>query len=284
MDDAFKVLQRKDIYELLEGSSDFEIVASDGNRYGMPYLTANDLASICFKFGLSDVFGSRWNIVEELIQYAIENDQCSELLLHFFSLSQFDNLNSIEDWDTIETTHTQIVKAAIDRINRLIRLNRKELVLIDGQFYICDLGDEIVVDSPKVDSIDVAYIRGLRERCETDFISGNFDSVITKSRTLIEETLIYILESNGVTPSESGKVRDLYNQVKTIRNMRQNSDFDNRVNGLLSGLERVVTNIGDMRNINSDSHGVGRRRIVINEKEARLVMNSAITFCEYILI
>ena len=40
MDDAFKVLQQKDIYELLEGSSDFEIVASDGNRYGMPYLTA----------------------------------------------------------------------------------------------------------------------------------------------------------------------------------------------------------------------------------------------------
>lgn len=39
MDDAFKVLQQKDIYELLEGSSDFEIVASDGNRYGMPYLT-----------------------------------------------------------------------------------------------------------------------------------------------------------------------------------------------------------------------------------------------------
>ncbi len=65
--------------------------------------------------------------------------------------------------------------------------------------------------------------------------------------------------------------------------MQQCSTFGKRVNGLLSDLEKIVQNIGDMRNINSDAHGVGSGRIKIREKEARLIMNSAILFCEYML-
>lgn len=34
---------------------------------------------------------------------------------------------------------------------------------------------------------------------------------------------------------------------------------------------------------NSGAHGVGSKRIIIKECEVRLVMNSAVTFCEYIL-
>ena len=71
--------------------------------------------------------------------------------------------------------------------------------------------------------------------------------------------------------------------MKSIRKMFQKSEFDKRVNGLLGGLEKIVQNIGDMRNTNSDAHGVGSTRISIREKEARLIMNSAITFCEYLL-
>lgn len=38
-----------------------------------------------------------------------------------------------------------------------------------------------------------------------------------------------------------------------------------------------------MRNENSDSHGVGSKRIQVNRREARLIMNSAITLCDYVL-
>ena len=185
--------------------------------------------------------------------------------------------------DEIEELHDKIVVAAVQKINQIIRLTRKELMLINGHFYITDAGTRPVIQTPKVDALTTAYVRGLRERCEADLTAGNYDSVVTKSRTMMEEVLIQILEQAGETPSTSGKIRDLYNQVKNIRNMRQNSTFDNRVNGLLSGLEKIVQNIGDMRNINSDAHGVGSGRIGIREKEARLIMNSSITFCEYML-
>lgn len=284
MDTAFKVLQQKEIYEFLEGSGDQELVIHKGQSYGLPYLSGTDLDNICRAFGVTEPLGgSRWTYVEALVQYAIDNDRCDEMLTYLFSLDKFKNLKEIQEMDEIEELHDKIVVAAVQKINQIIRLTRKELMLINGHFYITDAGKRPVIQTPKVDALTTAYVRGLRERCEADLTAGNYDSVVTKSRTMMEEVLIQILEQAGETPSTSGKIRDLYNQVKNIRNMRQNSTFDNRVNGLLSGLEKIVQNIGDMRNINSDAHGVGSGRIGIREKEARLIMNSAITFCEYML-
>lgn len=99
------------------------------------------------------------------------------------------------------------------------------------------------------------------ERCREDFISGNYDSVITKSRTIIEEVLIYILEEKNEPVMSKGDIGKLYNQVKTILHMQQDKSYDGRVNSLLSGLERIVESIGTMRNSNSDAHGVGSSRI-----------------------
>lgn len=71
-----------------------------------------------------------------------------------------------------------------------------------------------------------------------DISDGNYDSAITKSRTLVEEVFCYVIEKKGVEPSESGDMGKLYNQVKQLYNMHQDKDVDKRINGLLSGLEK----------------------------------------------
>ena len=65
--------------------------------------------------------------------------------------------------------------------------------------------------------------------------------------------------------------------------MKQSKEYDARVNSLLGGLEKIVHAVAEMRNANSDAHGVGSKRINIRESEARLVMNASITFCEYMI-
>ncbi|MCQ2148513.1 MAG: abortive infection family protein, partial [Bacteroidales bacterium] len=80
-----------------------------------------------------------------------------------------------------------------------------------------------------------------------------------------------------------GNIRKLYNQVKELYNMHQDKENDKRVNSLLSGLERILTGITEMRNEASDAHGVGRRRIRIQDYHARLLVNSAMTMSEFIL-
>ena len=106
---------------------------------------------------------------------------------------------------------------------------------------------------------------------------------LPKSRTLLEEVFCYVIEKKDETPSESGDIGKLYNQVKQLYNMHQNKDMDKRINGLLSGLEKILSAIAEMRNKNSDSHGIGAKRINIDEHHARLFVNSAMTMADFIL-
>lgn len=284
-DEQFKILLQKDIYELLEGSgSGASLIKFNGKEYGMPYSTATMLEELCRGFGITySLGGSRWNYVEALMKYAIENQRCDELLQILFDETRFNNLQDIINPDDADKVYKQIVSAAIKQINHYIRLSHNELAYYNGHFMIVENGKAPVIDTPRLNVRSIPYVQGLRERCKADFQSGNYDSVITKSRTTIEEILVQILEENNVSEIAKGDVIKLYNQVKSINNMQQTSDKDKRVNSLLSGLERIVQSIAEMRNANSDAHGVGSKRITIRECEARLVMNSAITFCEYII-
>lgn len=65
--------------------------------------------------------------------------------------------------------------------------------------------------------------------------------------------------------------------------MHQAKDVDRRMNSLLSGLEKILTAIKEMRNEASDSHGVGNRRIALEEHHTRLFVNSAMTMADFIL-
>jgi hypothetical protein len=80
-----------------------------------------------------------------------------------------------------------------------------------------------------------------------------------------------------------GDIGKLYKQVKDLYKMHTDKEIDRRINSLLSGLEKIISSIAEMRNANSDAHGVGSRRINIAEHHARLLVNSAMTKAEFIL-
>lgn len=282
-DEKFKVLLKKDIYELLEGSGTSS-VTYEGKEYKMPYYTASQLMKLCTDFGVITVAcKNRWNYVEALLNFAIENDRCDELFQLLFGEKQFTNLQDIADLNEADKVYKMIVDDAIKYINHSIRLSRNELVYTNGHFIIVERGKAPAIETPKLNVRSIPYVQGLKERCQDDFNSRNYDSVITKSRTIIEEILVQILEENQSDSIPKGDIIKIYNEVKNIYNMQQSSEFDKRVNSLLSGLERIVQSIAEMRNSSSDAHGLGNRRISIRECEARLVMNCAMTFGEYII-
>ena len=198
-DEKFCLLQKKEIYEFLEGSGT-SLVNFNGREYGMPYYTATQLDELCTNFGVKEnIVGSRWCYVEALLNYAIENERCDELFQLLFDEKQFDNLQDIDDMDDVYRVYRQIVKEAIKHINHSIRMTRNELVCLNGHFMIIEKGKAPVIETPRLNVRSIPYVQGLRERCKDDFNSGNYDSVITKSRTTIEEILVQILEEN-ITP------------------------------------------------------------------------------------
>lgn len=116
-----------------------------------------------------------------------------------------------------------------------------------------------------------------------DVDNQNYDSALTKSRTLLEEIFCYVIEKKNSVPSDKGDIGKLYKQVKSLYNMHNDSNMDKRINLLLSGLEKIVSSIAEMRNKASDSHGVGAKRINIADHHARLYVNASMTMADFIL-
>lgn len=280
----FNVLKRKEIYTILDGDRKV-LVEGDYTpfSYGLPYMTTDNLARLCEDFGAQIPSGSRWCYVEEVIDKAIEANRCNDLLNFFFDRGRFTQLNSIDDIDEIEKKYWQIRNAAINAINHELRLCSNRLLFSEGKWYIVETGQATVIVTPTIDKFTVQYVLGLKTRCEENFYAENYDSVVTKSRTMLEELIIHILEANGQTVNRNGDLVQYYNSVKDLYGMRGGSNYDQRVNALLNGLEKIVQSIAELRNNQSDAHGAGSGRIAIKDREARLIMNSSMVLCEYLL-
>lgn len=289
----FELLRTKNILAILDGDVDFGEIEVDSNRgnikNSLPYLSGPVLCEISTQFGLPATYGwnggakSRWEYLDDLLEYCINNHRESDLLSFLFSKGQFVEKLRGYDSDVIDSAHQTIVSTVIKQINGALYFGGHELIKIGEQFRIIKKGETVSVAAPSVKTIDRAYIISLSERAMKDVIEENFDSAITKSRTLLEEVFCYTIEKKNEIPSESGDIGKLYSQVKTLYNMHQNKDLDKRINGLLSGLEKILSAIAEMRNKGSDSHGVGTKRINISEHHARLFVNSAMTMADFVL-
>ena len=289
----FELLREKSILSILDGDVDFGTLEINGRDSGikisMPYLSGPTLCDISNKFGLPVTYGwnggaqSRWAYLDDLLAHCIQNKRESDLLAYLFSKGQFVDKLRGQTPEVIEYAYSQIVNAVINQINGTLYFGGNELVQIGKVFVVRKLGSTVSVSVPSVKTINRSYITDLSDRAMKDVMDGNYDSAITKSRTLLEEVFCYVIEKKGNEPSESGDIGKLYNQVKQLYNMHQSKDIDKRINGLLSGLEKILSAIAEMRNKGSDSHGVGAKRINIADHHARLFVNSAMTMADFIL-
>lgn len=289
----YELLREKNILAILDGDTDFGFLEINGEnsniKVSMPYLSGPMLCDMSNKFDLPVTYAwnggaqSRWAYMDDLLAHCIQNGHESDLLSFLFSKGQFTEKLRGQTPETIDYAYSHIVKAIINQINGILYFSGNELVQTGSVFVIQKIGTTISVAAPSVTAIDRRYITDISERAMKDISDGNYDSAITKSRTLVEEVFCYVIEKKGVEPSESGDMGKLYNQVKQIYNMHQDKDVDKRINGLLSGLEKILSAIAEMRNKASDSHGVGAKRINISDYHARLFVNSAMTMADFVL-
>ena len=289
----FELLRNKQIITILDGDTSFgEIEADDGGEpinISMPYLSGPTICGISIMFGLNTSYGwnggaqSRWSYFDDLLKHCINNNKIDDLLRFLFSKEQFIDKLKGRTPATIEKMHRTIIETVIQQINGILYFGGNEIVIAGKQFLIHPIGSNISIEIPAVKKIDRDYIISLSERTMKDIQESNFDSAITKSRTLLEEVFCYVIEKKGYEPADNGDIGKLYNQVKSLYNMHQDKETDKRINMLLSGLEKIVTSIAHMRNEGSDSHGLGAKRINLLEYHARLFVNSAMTMADFIL-
>ena len=292
MSDAFNLLRSKEIIAILDGDTkygDYEFEDCTTVKIAMPYLSGSDLCDLSTLFGLPVTYPwnggalSRWQYLDNLLEYCIKNNKCSNLLAYMFSLAQFSKVLNGHGATEIKEAHQTIVSNIIEQINGLLFFGGNELVIIGQNFVIQPIGNKIEIVAPTIKTIDREYIKSISSRAMRDIEQNDFDSAITKSRTLLEETFCYVIEKKNETPSDSGDISKLFKQVKTLYNMHTDTNTDRRINTLLSGLNSIVSAVAEMRNKDSDAHGVGAARIPIKEHHARLFVNSSMAMADFIL-
>lgn len=283
----YELLRSKAILAILDGDTRFGEI--DDVEISMPYLSGPILVDISQRFGLSATYGwnggaqSRWSYLDDLIVYCIANNRASDLLAFLFSKQQFEEKLKGKTPEKIDDIYDRIINTVIEQINGALYFGGNKLVINSKNFLIVPVGVTVEITAPAVKNIDRDYIKDISDRAMQDVVSKNYDSAITKSRTLLEEVFCYVIERKNEAPSSSGDIGKLYKQVKDLYNMHADKDVDRRINTLLSGLEKIVSSIAEMRNANSDAHGVGNRRLNIAEHHARLLVNSAMTMAEFVL-
>lgn len=280
----FKLLQNRTVYNILIG----DMVVCEG--YSMPRYSGPQLCELSTMFGLPQQYMmggqnlSRWMYMRDLIQYVETNNKTSELLAYLFAFQRFESLNLKGTQDEIKAKYNNIVNGAIAKINEKLLFSGVQLQIIRNQFVVSKIGEAIVVEAPKIKNITYQYIRELPDRIKDDISNKDYDSVVTKSRTLLEEVLIFIIEKKTKERYKSnGDLLKIYAEAKSLLNITQQKEWDVRINDLLSGINKIIDAIGRMRNMNSDAHGAGAGRIVIKEREARLIAASAVMVSAYML-
>lgn len=287
--DLYKFLKNKNIITILDGDKEYGTYDFDDGtavRVAMPYLRGTDICDIsAMLLGRTMVYSnfSRWQYFDDLMELCLKENKFDTLLKYLFEKNRFFNILSGHSADEIKSAYNYIISTIIQKINEILYFGGNELAIIGGQYVVREIGSKVEVQAPKIKTIDREYIKSISNRAMNDVEQQNFDSAITKSRTLLEETFCYVIEKKGEIPSESGDMAKLFKQVKELYNMHTDKNTDKRINTLLSGLNSIVSAIAEMRNKDSDAHGVGANRISIKEHHAQLFVNSAMTMADFIL-
>ncbi|HAR6594198.1 TPA: abortive infection family protein [Staphylococcus pseudintermedius] len=288
-------LASKEIVDLFLGDKRVNSESDDkfeSNGYTMPYMTHSDINALATIFGITNIEivsdYNRLNKMAWLIEQCYKLNKENKLLKYFLDVTRYipnkREETSIYTNEELKKETLKEVEAYFNHINNILNFSDKKLIYLNKKYKIIDLIEDSQVTHDIDKHINFDYVRNFPFRLKDNLEDENYDTVITQSRTLLEEVYIHILEySNKDYNSAKGNLQKLNSMVKTELKMKNNRDYDKRINELLSGLNKINDAIGKMRNENSDSHGVGSKRININRREAKLVMNSAITICDYIL-
>lgn len=286
----YKHLVRKDIINILIGDKINKNIRIGETTIdvSMPYLSGPQICNLSGKLGypmcyLANGGPSRWQYFEKLLMFCIEDNKEEILLKELYNIENFKYILKDCSLNNIKEAYEKTIECIIEHINKELFFCGCRLCKNGDNFYINPIDKPAIISPQKIKEISHEYIHGLIQKTEKDFQAGNYDSVLTKSRTLLEEVFCFVLQKKGVAISTSGKITDLYGQVKQLYGMKQDKILDKRINHLLSGLEKILNSISEMRNEQSDAHGVGASRIKIAEHHAQLFVNTAIVMADFIL-
>lgn len=261
-------------------------------------MTGSEIQDIGIKFGVSYEEGSRWQTLQSIFFSLHENGKTSDFFYYYLFKMNITsavrkvidgNINAKPKYTKVEESEQNNKVIAnilrtdlINRINLELSVSDKKLIVLNDKIAIIDskATPKVLVDPAEI--MNIGYVKKILNNAKEDLLNNDLDSVVTKSRTIIETVFIAILRKHQIDFKENGDIGHYRYLVNKTLGMKPDNRWDKNVSSLISGLNKIVDSVTTMRNINSDSHG-SSNRVKINEAEAELILNSAVNISVYYL-
>lgn len=282
----FELLQQRDIINTM----------IDGKF--LPYLSANNIKDLGMQFGYNlkkmKEPVSRWKLMEKFLIDLHSDNRTNELLNYLvspvFLKDEIREKNSInfsqinvdsQKQIIINQKRNEIIETILKHFNEQLIFSNKKMFFNNEIFSISDASSAPKVIEHK-DRIDNAYITSLVDKGQNDLLDKDFDSVITKARTLLESIFLQIIFDHQQEIKQNGNIMQYRNKVHEILGMSKTKDWNPNVTKMVGSLNTLVSTISELRNNNSDAHA-SSTRMKINEAEAELILNSSVMIGIYYL-
>ena len=283
-------------WNVLKDRKIIDIIIGDENinddllmDYKMPYMRKVDICEFGYLLDMPGIVSeldnsSRAVCMMEVIDFAIANMKINEFFKRILDLKRFKNVKH-ELYSNPQDKYFHYEYDFMNALNRELFYDKChiEYSLETWEFNLVDDENEIILNTPNIENINIEYVLKLQKEIDKTIISGDYESTITKSRTMLEEVLRHGIELKNQQVEAKGNIKKLLAQFKPLYNMNQNSQNDKMINNLLSGIEKIIDSISEMRDLNSDSHGAGKNRFRIKKHHAILFANSSLTISEFLL-
>lgn len=283
-DKSFEILQTRKVVDILIGTT---------SNHTLPYLSGPAINSIARLFDVGILGSSRADMMESVTVALHKKNRTNDLLRYLLSPASlkekiYKNLDYIPDDPNslnnpvIQTERANIIEMFINEVNEQLYFNKKKMVFNEAEdFQIVGLNDAprvIVATEP----IDTEYIISLLTKGQQDLREGDVDSVVTKSRTILESVFRQILDDHDVVYKSDGDIGKYRKKVLDTLGMSVKSDWNPRVKTMVSSLNKLVDTIAEMRNTDGDAHDSANRiRLTIAESE--LLLNVAASLGNYFI-
>ena len=173
----------------------------------MPYLSGPAICEISSLFGLPSTYSwsggalSRWQYFDQVMDFCIKQNRMSDFLAYIFSKDKFvEALKGLSPED-IEEAYRTIVQKILEADYTVFYISAAmNSVSVGNSYQIGQIGKVVTVAAPTVKGYRPCLHKDLAERANKDIDDGNFDSAITKARTILEETFCYVIEKKGEVP------------------------------------------------------------------------------------
>jgi hypothetical protein len=260
-----------------------EIITGDGGL--SPYRSGPKLVSFFNEFGTNHSYGqgfpSRWSFAEECIRHFNNTSTLKKVVLSALDPRDFVGA-TIYDKETQKHKPANL-QDAVNYLNQFLPFDGYEIVSCGKALDVVDnKGGEIFVDvSLETSHLSHVFIIEQVEKCRTKIGGGDYDGAITNARSLVEAVLAAIEKECDANPPEyDGDLPKLYKRVQKHLNLSpENPSISNTLKQMLTGFVSIVTSLAGLSNSMGDRHV---RRFKPASRHAVLIVNAAMTFCNFI--